>query len=52
MDYVHALQRGYVESEEEGIIFRVPVTRTNILHAFLSEKEESELPAAKRPRPC
>ena len=53
MDYVHALQRGYVESEDEGIIFRVPVTRTNILHVFLEEdSEDTELPAAKRPRPC
>lgn len=49
MDYVHALQRGYVEIEEDGITYRMPVTRTNIQRAFLSEEDhDTQLPPAKR----
>lgn len=48
-DYVRALQRGYVERVEDGITYRMPVTRTNILRAFLSgEDHDTQLPPAKR----
>ncbi len=47
MDYIRALQLGYVERVEQGVTYRMPVTRTNILHAFLSE-DECGTPPAKR----
>ena len=34
MEYVHALQRGYFEHEESRIVYRMPVTRTNIQTAL------------------
>tara|TARA_E500000178_G_scaffold294860_1_gene300387 strand:+ start:599 stop:1432 length:834 start_codon:yes stop_codon:yes gene_type:complete len=47
-EYLHALQRGYFEREESTILYRMPVTRTNIQTALNISDDTVQPPPSKK----